>query len=149
MSGKEKFSMRIAVNLILIKEEKALMLRRFNTGWKDGMYSVVAGHVDGNETIAEAMSREAWEEAGLEIMPGNLKVAHVQHRISKGVEYVDFSMIAEKWSGEPKNLEPEKCDDLNWHPLSQLPENTIPYIRRVFENIEKKEMFSEWREPDA
>ena len=139
--------MRVAVNLILLNDGKALMLRRANTGWKDGMYSVVAGHVDGNETIAAAMIREAKEEADITISPEDLRLGHVQHRISVGVEYIDFSMIAEKWSGEVRNLEPDKCDDLSWHPLDQLPENTIPYIRTVFDNIARKEAFSEWREP--
>jgi 8-oxo-dGTP diphosphatase len=143
----EKFTMRVAVNLILIKDGKALMLRRCNTGWKDGMYSVVAGHVDGNETIAAAMVREAREEAGIDIDPMDLRVAHVQHRDSIDVEYIDFSMIAERWKGDPRNMESQKCDDLRWYPLVDLPENTIPYIRNVFENIAKGEIFSEWREP--
>lgn len=141
--------MRVAVNLILIKDRKALLLRRFNTGWHDGDYSVVAGHVDGGETIANAAVREAKEEAGLDIQEEDFRVVHVQHRINPQTEYIDFAVTADRWDGEPTNLEPEKCDDLSWHPLDQLPENTIPYIRLVFENIQKGVPFSEWREPQA
>lgn len=139
--------MRVAVNLILIKDGKALLLRRLNTGWKDGEYGTVAGHVDGNETIANSAVREAKEEAGIDIEERDLRVVHTQHRICDRYEYIDFSVQAGKWSGEPANLEPHKCDDLSWHPLNPLPVNTIPYIRLVFENIEKGIPFSEYREP--
>lgn len=142
---KDKFTMHVAVNLILIKDGKALLLRRSNTGWKDGEYGTVAGHVDGNEEIVAAMVREAKEEAGIEINPADLRVAHVQHRIG-GREYIDFSLTSEKWTREPTNMEPDKCDDLSWHPIDNLPENTISYIRLVFENIQKGIPFSEWSE---
>lgn len=145
--AKVKFTMRVAVNLILIKDGKALLLRRFNTGWKDGEYGTVAGHVDGNETIANAAVREAKEEAGIDIREEDLHVVHTQHRISVDAEYIDFNITTEKWIGEPTNMEPNKCDDLSWHPLDSLPENTISYIRLAFENIQKEIPFSEWREP--
>ena len=145
--AKVKFTMRVAVNLILIKDGKALLLRRFNTGWKDGEYGTVAGHVDGNETIANAAVREAKEEAGIDIREEDLHVVHTQHRISVDAEYIDFNITTEKWIGEPTNMEPNKCDDLSWHPIDNLPENTIPYIRLAFENTQKGIPFSEWREP--
>lgn len=144
--AEEKFMMKVAVNLILVKDEKALLLRRLNTGWHDGEYGVVAGHVDGGETIARAAVREAKEEAGIDIRENDLRVVHVQHRINPQTEYIDFSIRADIWNGEPTNVEPNKCDDLSWHPLDNLPENTIPYIRFVFENIQKGIPFSEWRE---
>ena len=145
----EKFKMRAAVNLVLFKDGKTLMLRRFQTGWHDGEYGVVAGHVDGGETIAAAAVREAGEEAGIAIDEEDIRVVHVQHRICPDVEYIDFTVTADAWDGDPANLEPDKCDDLGWFPLDALPANTIPYIRTVFENIEKKIPFSEWNELTA
>lgn len=63
----ERFTLRCATYLLLIKSGKILLQRRFNTGWKDGKYTLISGHLDGQETIAQAMVREAEEEAGIPI----------------------------------------------------------------------------------
>jgi 8-oxo-dGTP pyrophosphatase MutT (NUDIX family) len=109
------------------------MLRRYNTGYRDGDYSVVAGHLDGGERIRDAAVREAKEEVGIRIAPGDLDVVGVMHRLSDD-ERVDFFLAARSWSGEIVNAEPAKCDRLAWFDLDDLPENVIPYVRRALEN---------------
>ena len=64
---KDRYKYICAVYLILIKGNQILLLKRVNTGYEDGKYSLVAGHMDGNETIKQAMIREAREEAGIAI----------------------------------------------------------------------------------
>lgn len=51
----ERFKLVTSVHLILIKEGEVLLLRRYHTGYEDGNYSVVAGHIDGNESVIRAM----------------------------------------------------------------------------------------------
>lgn len=113
-----------------MKDNKILLLRRFNTGYEDGNYSFIAGHVDQGETFSETIIREAKEEAGIDIRREDLEVVHVMHRKStlKSEERICIFMTTEKWQGEIKNMEPHKCDDLRWFDLDDLPENTIPYV---------------------
>lgn len=59
-------------------------------------------------------------------------------------ERIDVFFTAEKWEGEIRNLEPEKCDDLSWFDLDNLPENIVPYIRQALECINKKNIYSEF-----
>ena len=132
--------------LTLIKDGKVLLLRRFNTGYEDGNYSMIAGHVDQGETFTQCIIREAEEEAGIFLKPEDLDVVHVMHRNSRTAENnerVDVFFVARQWQGEPQNKEPLKCDDLSWFNLDNLPDNIIPYIKQALEGIKNKIYYSE------
>jgi 8-oxo-dGTP diphosphatase len=132
--------MPVAVHLILIKSGKIALLRRYNTGYEDGKYSLVAGHLDGNEDLKSAMIREAREEAGIIIESDNINIVGVMHRKSKD-ERIDFFLTANMWQGELINKEPHKCDDLSWFDINKLPQNMIPYVRKAIENYKAEIQF--------
>ena len=133
----------VTVHLFLFKGSKILLLRRFQTGYMDGQYSVPAGHLDGNERVRMAAVREAHEEIGVQIDPADIDFAGVFHR-REGDERVDFFVHVKRWSGEPFNAEPHKCDDLRWVELNALPANTIPYVRRAIGNFQTGIPFEEF-----
>ena len=121
------------VHLLFLHEDQILLARRFNTGYRDGEYSVPAGHLDGNETVIAAGMREAKEEIGVDIEAGDMAFSSVMHRI-EGDERVDFFLRVQDWDGGIVNGEPDKCDDLRWVDVNALPDNTIPYVRRAIAN---------------
>ena len=136
-----------AAYLALIKDNKVLLLRRYNTGHEDGNYSMIAGHVDACETFTECIIREAEEEAGIVLESQNLRVAHVMHRsANRGEQFerVDVFFVADSWGGEIVNKEPHKCDDLAWFDLENLPETVILYIRQALECIQHYVFYSEY-----
>ena len=111
----EHIKLPVAVHLFLIKAEKVLLLRRYNTGYEDGNYSVIAGHIDGNEHVYSAMIREAKEEAGINILEKNLEIIQVMHRKKEKEERIDYFFSCKEWEGEIKIMEPNKCDELLWY----------------------------------
>jgi ADP-ribose pyrophosphatase YjhB (NUDIX family) len=121
--------------LILKKEGKFLLMKRKNTGFKDGMYSLVSGHVDEGENFKDAMIREAKEEVGIEIEKEELKATNVIHRKSEGRTYVDIFFQAEKWEGQPENMEPKKCSKISWFHKEEIPENIVDYVEYVIEDL--------------
>ena len=123
----------VTVHLLFFRENHVLLLRRFNTGFADGQYSVPAGHLDGGETVISAAAREAEEETGLRIHPQDITFSSVIHR-RDGDERVDFFVNVQQWQGEPVNTEPDKCDELRWAHVNELPENVIPYVRKAIQN---------------
>lgn len=144
MGSKERFKLIPAAYLFLVKDGKILLSRRFQTGYEDGNYSVPAGHVDGGEAAREALVREAREEIGIVIVPEQLRHVHTMHRFCGDHERVDLFFSADEWRGEVGNLEPDKCDDLQWFPLHQLPENTIPCVRQAIECYDRGIGYSEF-----
>jgi 8-oxo-dGTP pyrophosphatase MutT (NUDIX family) len=139
----------VTVHLLFFHENQVLLLRRFNTGYEDGNYSVPAGHLDGGEPVRMAAQREALEEIGVQIEMDDIVFAHVMHRNSDDTpqgtgERVDFFVHIKEWRGEPFNAEPDKCDQLRWCNVNALPENIIPYVRQAIQNFRDGVVFEEF-----
>jgi len=130
--------------LFLIKDNKILLQRRFQTGFMDGFYGVPAGHLDGNETAREGCVREIKEEISINIKPDDLEMVHIMHRKAAHDERIDFFMTAKSYTGEIQNMEPHKCDELSWFALDELPDNIIDYIQVAIENYKKNITYSEF-----
>jgi ADP-ribose pyrophosphatase YjhB (NUDIX family) len=140
----ERFKLIPEAHLLLFEGDRVLLLRRENTGFEDGNYSVIAGHIDGGETAREATSREAREEAGLAIEPADLSLCHVMHRRGANDERVSFFFTSRRWTGEPRNMEPHKCGDLSWFARTALPPNMVPYVRAAIERAHRGDTYSEF-----
>lgn len=144
---KQRFKFTPAVYLVLRKGDQILLSRRFNTGYQDGMYSMIAGHLDGDEPMTSAMAREAYEEAGITVNPTDLRLVHVMHLRSEIKDSTDderatFYFETTEFKGVPRIMEPEKCDDMQWFKADKLPETMIGHVRLAVENINKGEIFS-------
>lgn len=124
-------------HLYLLQDGALLMMRRCNTGYQDGRYGLVAGHVEPGEDFVDAIIRETQEEVGLTVEPDALEVVHVTYRLHPGDARIAGFVRARSWHGEPRIMEPDKCDDLQWFPLHALPDNTVPYVRQSVEHIQQ------------
>ena len=132
---KERHKILTAVYAVIIKDNKILLSLRNNSGFMDNWYSLVAGHVEANETIDEAMKRELNEEAN--IIVESLNLATVMCRLGKEGrdDYLDFFFIINDYKGEIKNNEPEKCSDLRFFNINDMLINTIDYVTKAINNV--------------
>lgn len=142
--SKERHKIIPAVYLILVNDNsEILLLQRQNSGFMDGWYSLPAGHLDGNESFAAGMVREAKEEAGIEIDQSDLKMVVTLNRIDTARESVDIFFTTDKYTGEIENKEPNRCSELKFFPINDLPEKTIPYVAQAIECYQKGIHYSE------
>ncbi|HEY6736395.1 MAG TPA: NUDIX domain-containing protein [Candidatus Saccharimonadia bacterium] len=149
MSRAPRFMLKACVFLVLRQDDQILMLRRVGTGYMDGQYSLVAGHLDGDERATTATVREAKEEAGITVDPADLTLVHTCHRLTRndpGEERLDLYFECRRWQGTIRIAEPDKCDDLGWFPLAQPPANTIPIVHLCLQDIQAGRMYSEYDE---
>ena len=127
---------RAAVYVIPVRGREILLSQRYNTGFGDGWYSFVAGHVEDGESATETAVRESMEEAGIEIDRGDVRFVHTLHRHTEdGLIYFDLFFTITHWQGTPSITEPHRCSELRWAAYDALPEITLPYIRHVVQQI--------------
>ncbi|WP_168583059.1 NUDIX domain-containing protein [Gephyromycinifex aptenodytis] len=112
--------------IFLRRGDQVLLQLRRNTGYMDGHWAAgAAGHVEAGESVTAAALREAEEELGVRIAPEDLQPLTSVHRTdgtdSPIEQRVDWFFCAQRWQGQPRALEPEKCADLQWFSLSELP----------------------------
>lgn len=121
------------------RRTRVLLQLRRSTGYMDGCWACgAAGHVEAGESVVQAVVREAAEEVGISVAPGDLRPLTVVHR-SNDVggaaleQRVDFFFTARRWSGEPTAAEPERNAGLRWFALDELPERVPPHERAVMD----------------
>jgi 8-oxo-dGTP diphosphatase len=132
-----------ASNLVPIKDGKVLLSRRFQTGWEDGKYSVVGGHIEEGESPREAAVREGFEEIGIVIKPEDLVLVYQVHRRYSYADRIDFFFALKRWEGDPAIKEPHKCDDLSWFAAGALPQNLVHYVGVALAGINAGQSYSE------
>lgn len=145
MTKRERYKISIAVFLFLIQENKILLIKRSNTGWMDGFYSVPAGSIDGDETLVRSIMREAKEEVNVDVKEADLHLVHTLHCLTHGEEWMGVFFIANKWKGEPTVNEPHKHSEVKWVNIHVLPGNIIPYVKQAIESYLNKSIYSEYQ----
>lgn len=88
-------------------------------------WCVPGGHVDFGEEPSESVRREIMEETGLAVgtVFPCLNVPWVNsHFRDAGKQYITLYFSVEYIGGQPKIMEPEKCDGWAWFSIDDLPE---------------------------
>ena len=124
--------------------DKILLIKRSdNAKVAPGLYSLIGGSLEKNESYRQALVREINEEVGIKTDPNELQFQHVFYRNGTEHELVACVFECTNWQGEPFNKEPMKHTDLLWVTLNDLPQNMIKAHRNVLNLISQKVQYSE------
>lgn len=142
--SRDRYNLSIAVFVLLLEGDEICMLRRSHTGWMDGCFSLPAGGLEKGETLSAAAARELKEETGVNASPSEMTLAHTMHVWTENRSWIGQYFVCRKWSGVPFLAEPDKHAEVNWKKISDLPEETIPYVRQAIEAIKADKRYSEY-----
>ena len=127
----------------LLVNKKVLLARRAHASFGNGLYSMVGGKVEENETARAAIKREILEEIAIDIPIDKFELAHTLHRKGTDNKLIALCFVADITGLNIFNNEPDKCDDLRFFDLHSLPENIIPAHKQAIECILKQVTYSE------
>ena len=129
---KEKF--KSAVHMLIMDDGRVLLQKRKGSKLWPGYYALPAGHIDEGENQYDALVREAKEELDIEIDPKDIEKSYVVLRRNffeidgKKLEpYIDYYFEISKYQGAPRIAELDKCDELVWADINNLPEPFVNY----------------------
>lgn len=123
-----------------------LVIQRTGTTYLSGFWSVPAGHVEADETAAQACVREVAEEVGVRLAIDDLRFSLVQQKTGRdGEERVDFFFEASMPPRQQARIASRReVSDIGWVRPTCLPEPFAPYVRAALDARQGSAAFSTW-----
>jgi len=124
---------KVGVAALVMKDGKFLLGQR-KSSHGAGNYACPGGHLEYMESIEDCVRREVREEAGIEVT--NVRFLRLQNLKDYAPKhYIDIAMLCDWASGEPKVMEPEKCEGWAWYSIDELPEPLFKSWPTIIETI--------------
>lgn len=118
----------IGVGVLVWNGDRLLLGKRISAH-SENSWQFPGGHLEFGETVVDCARREVEEEAGIticNIIPGGFTNDVF---VDAEKHYVTLFVSSEYESGEPRVMEPEKCEQWQWFRWDQLPEPLFLPIR--------------------
>ena len=119
-NGHEASLRHVVVDTLILKDNKVLLVKRAPHLLCGGMYALVGGYVDRDETIEDAVVREAKEETGYDVVVDSLlRIKDSPNRPKEDRQNIGFAYIAHavEQTGKPDN----ESTEMGWFDLDKLP----------------------------
>ncbi len=114
---------QVGIGVIVVNNDGKILIGK-RKGSHAQTYSIPGGHLDLGETFEVCAIREIKEETNLDILePKVIAVTNNLETYKKeNKHYISIVILAKRFSGELKLMEPEKCESWEWIDPSKLPE---------------------------
>lgn len=134
MTGQTVERPKVGVGVYIVNDRHELLLLRRKGAHGADTWSAPGGHLEFGESFEDCARREAKEETGLEVDDPHLAGTTNDIFPLENKHYVTLEMCTKSHHGEPKIMEPEKCDDMRWFPLNELPKRLFIPVRNFLES---------------
>jgi 8-oxo-dGTP diphosphatase len=107
--------------MILLRDDNKVLLGKRKGSHGAGTWSFPGGHLEPGESFEDCCRRETLEETGIKV--GKLTPVGFTNDIfeEEKLHYVTLYFMSEEFIGEPKVMEPDKCEEWDWFALDLIP----------------------------
>lgn len=128
------------VDTLVLKDDKILLNKRAPRLLEGGKWGLIGGYVELNETLSQAVAREAFEETGYEVNSIRIfKIIDTPHRLGEDRQNISFVFICE--AGVQKGEQDDEATELRWFDLNNLP----PREAIAFDHFESIAFYKKWK----
>ena len=132
--GKDYIGVGAGVMILDEKKEKILLMKRGEDSKNEvGYWSKPGGAVEFGETAIKSMEREMKEELNIEVNIWGY-LPHTDHIINENEHWLSPNLIGTISKGEPEIMEPQKCSEIGWFKLTELPEKVTQTTKEPVED---------------
>lgn len=126
---------KIGVGVLINNAENQFLLIKRKNIHGQGTWAPPGGHLELGEAIIECAHREAMEETNVVIKDAKI-LTLTEDMFSSEKHYITIWVSASYDSGELVNKEPEKCEDLGWYSVDQLPQPFFLSFANLLKNYQ-------------
>jgi 8-oxo-dGTP diphosphatase len=137
------FFPNFTIFLLLNADNQVLLLRRINTPFCEGCYSLPGGKIEYGETARETVIREARDSLGIDITLDDIAFKHIMYRKCNEPEFFACVFQVNSPNHQPINNQPDRHDIMEWFDMQRLPEKMVPAHRYAIEQIVAGQVYSE------
>jgi len=114
---------QVGLGVIIVNADGKILVGK-RKGAHAPKYSIPGGRLEMGETFEDGIKREIKEETNLDILdPQVIAVTNnLETYKEEGKHYISVVLLVKKYSGELKNMEPQKCEGWEWCDPHNLPE---------------------------
>jgi mutator protein MutT len=131
----------VGVGGIIVDDEGRLFLARRGpqAANERGLWEFPGGSVEFGERCVDALRREIQEEYGVEIEVGSLLDVTDHLLPEEGQHWLSPSYVCRIVSGDPTIREPDRCSEIGWFTLDELPEDLTEITRANLRNYQARQ----------
>jgi 8-oxo-dGTP diphosphatase len=118
--SESKLRPRVGVGVIVVNDGKLLLMKRKGS-MGSGTWGLPGGKLDFGEAIEDCAVRETLEETGLKVTDPTFLTITNDITLEENNHFVTLYIKVTYTGGEPQNMEPEKCDAIEWFDPKNLP----------------------------
>ncbi len=134
---------KVGVGVLILNDKENVLLGLRTASHGTGEWSFPGGHLEFGETVFETAKREVKEETDLDIEEFELVSVcdEMRYIVTDNKHYLNLGVLGKYEVGEPKTMEPDKCQGWQWFPLDALPENLFEATALTLRNFKDRKIY--------